>query len=104
MAINAPIQGTAADMMKIAMIRMDAALREHGLGSRMLLQVHDELLFEAPPSEIEQLTRLASEVMSAALPLTVPVLVEAKVGLNWEEMTPLAVPPVEPVLVAPATA
>jgi DNA polymerase I len=91
MAINAPIQGTAADMMKIAMIRLDRALRERKLGSRMLLQVHDELVFEAPPSEVETLVGLAREVMSTALPLSVPVLVEAKMGQNWEEMTPIPV-------------
>ncbi|MCC6628448.1 MAG: DNA polymerase I [Chloroflexi bacterium] len=94
MAINAPIQGTAADMMKLAMIEMDRALRDENLHSRMLLQVHDELLFEAPISEVERLAAVAARVMSQALPLSVPVLVEAKVGLNWDEMTPLAIPSV----------
>jgi DNA polymerase-1 len=92
MAINAPIQGTAADMMKLAMIGVDRALRAGGFQSRMLLQVHDELLFEVPLSEVERLAAMASAVMSQALPLSVPVEVEAKVGLNWEEMTPLALP------------
>lgn len=89
MAINAPVQGTAADMMKLAMIGVDRALKEEHLASRLLLQVHDELLFEAPEGEVERLAQLARRVMCAALPLSVPVEVEAKVGLNWEEMTPL---------------
>jgi DNA polymerase I-like protein with 3'-5' exonuclease and polymerase domains len=81
-----PIQGTAADGMKIAMVRLDAALRERGLRSRMLLQVHDELVFETDADELETLANLATEVMEAALPLDVPLTVDLKVGANWEEM------------------
>jgi DNA polymerase-1 len=91
MAINAPIQGTAADMMKLAMIGIKDALDAEHLQSRMLLQVHDELLFEAPLSEVERLATVAGRVMCEALPLSVPILAEAKVGLNWDEMTPVAV-------------
>ncbi len=86
MAINMPIQGTAADGMKIAMVRMDALLREHELRSRMLLQVHDELVFETDEDELPALATLAKEVMEAALPLDVPLEVDLKVGDNWEAM------------------
>ncbi len=86
MAINMPIQGTAADGMKIAMVRLDAALRERGLRARMLLQVHDELVFETDADELPTLATLATEVMEAALPLDVPLTVDLKVGENWEEM------------------
>ncbi len=86
MAINMPIQGTAADGMKIAMVRMDAALNERGLRSRMLLQVHDELVFETDEEELPELASLAEEVMESALPLDVPLEVDLKVGQNWEQM------------------
>ncbi|HEX7067680.1 MAG TPA: DNA polymerase I, partial [Candidatus Limnocylindria bacterium] len=86
MAINMPIQGTAADGMKIAMVRVDAALRERGLRSRMLLQVHDELVFETDEEELPVLAELARDLMEAALPLDVPLLVDLKVGSNWEQM------------------
>ncbi|MBA4169223.1 MAG: DNA polymerase I, partial [Chloroflexi bacterium] len=86
MAINMPIQGTAADGMKIAMVRVDAALRERGLRSRMLLQVHDELVFETDESELPELAALVSELMEGALPLDVPLEVDLKVGSNWEGM------------------
>jgi DNA polymerase I len=86
MAINMPIQGTAADGMKIAMVRMDAALRERGLRSRMLLQVHDELVFETDEEELPQLAALATEVMEGALPLDPPLEVALKVGTDWETM------------------
>jgi DNA polymerase-1 len=86
MAINMPIQGTAADGMKIAMVRMDAALTERGLRSRMLLQVHDELVFETDEEELPALASLAKEVMESALPLDVPLEVDLKVGQNWEQM------------------
>jgi DNA polymerase I len=86
MAINMPIQGTAADGMKIAMVRLDAALRERGMRSRMLLQVHDELVFETDEPELPQLASLAQEIMEAALPLDIPLLVDMKVGSNWEQM------------------
>ncbi len=86
MAINMPIQGTAADGMKIAMVRVDAALRDRGLRSRMLLQVHDELVFETDEEELPILAELAEELMKAALPLDVPLEVDLKVGLNWEQM------------------
>jgi DNA polymerase I len=86
MAINMPIQGTAADGMKIAMVRLDAAMRERGLRSRMLLQVHDELVFETDEEELPALAELATQVMEAALPLDPPLEVDLKVGTDWENM------------------
>ncbi len=86
MAINMPIQGTAADGMKIAMVRLDAVMRERAMRSRMLLQVHDELVFETDEEEMSVLAALAKEVMEAALPLDVPLEVDLKVGEDWEEM------------------
>ena len=86
MAINMPIQGTAADGMKIAMVRMDAAIRERGLRSQMLLQVHDELVFETDEEELPVLAALADEVMEGALPLDPPLEVGLKVGTDWETM------------------
>ena len=86
MAINMPIQGTAADGMKIAMVRLDAAIRERALRSQMLLQVHDELIFETDEDELPVLAALARDIMRAALPLDVPLEVDLKVGENWEQM------------------
>jgi DNA polymerase-1 len=90
MAVNMPIQGGAADIMKQAMILVDDALRETGLRSRMLLQVHDELLLEAPMEEIETLVPLLRERMGAAEALKVPLEVDVKIGDNWGDMTPVA--------------
>jgi DNA polymerase I-like protein with 3'-5' exonuclease and polymerase domains len=86
MAINMPIQGTAADGIKIAMVHLAAAMRERGLHSRMLLQVHDELVFETDPEELPVLAELAREVMEGALPLDPALEVDFKVGTNWQEM------------------
>jgi len=85
-AVNTPLQGTAADLIKIAMIRIDAALRERGLKSRMTLQVHDELVFEVPEAEIEAMRTLVREQMEKVHPLTVPLLVEIGVGSNWRDL------------------
>ncbi|ASR49978.1 DNA polymerase I [Paenibacillus kribbensis] len=84
-AMNTPIQGTAADIIKLAMVQMDAALRERGLRSRMLLQVHDELVFEVPPEEIETMKELVPATMEAALKLSVPLKAEVSYGFNWYE-------------------
>ncbi len=89
MAINMPIQGTAADIQKIAMIRVDERLRAGGLRARLLLTVHDELLFETPREEVEPLAALVRETMEGALALSVPLVVDVKVGDDWESMTPL---------------
>jgi DNA polymerase I len=86
MAMNAPVQGTASDMIKIAMVRVHAALRARGLSSRMLLQVHDELLFESPPDEVDAIVALAREIMELALPLDVPIVVDVKTGLDWSQV------------------
>src|SRR5207244_10571792 len=86
MAINAPIQGSSADMIKLAMVRVDAALRARGFRTRMLLQVHDELVFECPPDEVLEVTRLARELMESAMPLGVPVRVDVKVGDDWSQV------------------
>jgi DNA polymerase-1 len=86
MAMNAPVQGTASDMIKIAMVRMQEALRVRALAARMLLQVHDELLFEAPPGEVAEIEHLASEIMANALPLSVPVVVDVKSGSDWSQV------------------
>ncbi len=89
MAINMPIQGTAADIQKIAMIRVAERLAATGSHARLLLSVHDELLFEVPRQDVEPLAAIVRETMEGALPLSVPLVVDVKVGDNWESMTPL---------------
>ena len=84
-AINAPLQGSAADIIKRAMVRMHRALDRSGLEARMLLSVHDELLFEVPKNEIADLSALAKEVMEGAAHLDVPLTVECGAGKNWDE-------------------
>ncbi|NJK82162.1 MAG: hypothetical protein HC876_07815 [Chloroflexaceae bacterium] len=86
-AINAPIQATAADIMKLAMIKMYEALQQHNLATRMLLQVHDELILEVPHAEIETVQQLVREVMENVYQLNVPLQVGVEIGDNWEEMT-----------------
>ncbi len=85
-AVNTPLQGTAADLIKIAMIRIDADLRERGLRSRMLLQVHDELVFEAPEDEVDAMKPLVTERMENVHALKVPLKVEVGVGKNWRDL------------------
>ncbi|HET9345561.1 MAG TPA: DNA polymerase I [Candidatus Limnocylindrales bacterium] len=89
MAINMPIQGTAADIQKIAMIRTADRVAADGLRARLLLTVHDELLFEVPRDEVDRLAAAVRETMEGALPLSVPLVVDVKVGDSWESMTPL---------------
>jgi DNA polymerase I len=85
-AVNTPLQGTAADLIKLAMIRLDEELRARKLKSRMLLQVHDELLFEVPLDEVEAMRELVREKMEDVHPLKVPLLVEVGVGPNWRDV------------------
>ncbi|MGX7091321.1 DNA polymerase I [Hutsoniella sourekii] len=85
-AINSPIQGTAADIIKIAMIRLDRAIQEAGLEARLLLQVHDELILEAPDSEMETLSDLVVEIMESAVELQVPIEVEYNQGNTWYDL------------------
>jgi DNA polymerase-1 len=89
MAINMPIQGTAADIQKIAMIRVAERLAATDSRARLLLSVHDELLFEVPRDGVEALAAIVRETMEGALPLSVPLVVDVKVGDDWESMTPL---------------
>ncbi|MEK6683823.1 MAG: DNA polymerase I, partial [Nitrospirota bacterium] len=84
-AINTPIQGSAADLIKLAMIRIARRLKDEGRRSRMLLQIHDELIFEVPEDEIEEITRLVREEMEGAMTLSVPLKVDIGVGANWNE-------------------
>ena len=86
-AVNTPLQGTAADLIKIAMIRIDAAMRERGLSSRMTLQVHDELVFEVPEKEVEWMRLLVREHMEKVHDLAVPLQVEMGVGPNWRDLS-----------------
>jgi DNA polymerase-1 len=85
MALNAPIQGSAADVIKMAMLKIDASLRESGLKSRMLLQVHDELVFEIAPGEREALEKRVREDMGHAVDMNVPLDVSVGVGRTWHE-------------------
>ncbi len=85
-AVNTPLQGTAADLIKVAMIRIDAAVRERELKSRMTLQVHDELVFEVPEKEVETMQSLVREQMEKVHALAVPLLVEMGVGPNWRDL------------------
>jgi DNA polymerase-1 len=87
-AINHPIQGTAADVIKIAMIRLAPRLAEAGLKARLVLQVHDELLLEVPNGEIDRLVPILVDTMEGALALDVPLTVEVKSGPRWDEMKP----------------
>ena len=84
-AVNAPIQGTAADIIKLAMIEVDKRLSESGLRSRMVLQIHDELLFDAYPEELEELKALVVNAMENVISLSVPLTVECSSGKNWLE-------------------
>ena len=84
-ALNTPIQGTAADIIKLAMLHVDRALRERKLQARLVLQVHDELIVECPVEEREQVTQLLTEQMQQVAKLSVPLLAEAKSGASWYE-------------------
>ena len=86
MAINMPIQGTAADIMKLAMIKVQNRLDEEGLQTKMLLQVHDELVFETPKEEMSALKDLVFDEMPAAMDLDVTLKVDAKWGQTWGDM------------------
>ena len=84
-AVNAPIQGTSADIIKIAMINVDKRLAAEGLQSRMVLQIHDELVFDAIPSEVDLLKKIVKEEMENVMKLSVPLTVECNHGNNWLE-------------------
>jgi len=85
-AINAPIQGTAADIIKIAMLQLPKELQKTCLKAQMLLQVHDELMFEVPEDELDETTKLVRHVMENAYQLDIPLSTEAKAGKSWGEM------------------
>jgi DNA polymerase-1 len=89
-AINAPIQGTAADILKIAMVRLPAALQKAGVHSKLLLQVHDELVLECPQAELVETAKVVQNVMESAFPLSIPLLTDARWGSNWGTMKPMA--------------
>jgi DNA polymerase-1 len=84
-AINTPIQGSAADLIKVAMIKVDDALKEKKLESAMLLTVHDELVFEVPPAELDKVTRLIKDIMEGVWKLKVPLKINIAKGHNWDE-------------------
>ena len=84
-AINAPIQGTSADIIKLAMIKTDRRIRQEGLQSRMILQIHDELVFDTTPDEVERLERIVREEMENVIELSIPLTVECNHGHNWLE-------------------
>jgi DNA polymerase-1 len=86
MAINMPVQGTSADIIKIAMVNLHREMEKQNLRSKMTLQVHDELVFEVPPEEIDQMKELVSRIMPQALKLSVPLKIDIKLGKNWAEM------------------
>ena len=86
MAINMPVQGTSADIIKIAMINLEQEMNKHGLSSKMLLQVHDELIFEVPEVELGEMRQLVPRIMSPALEISVPLKVDVKTGTNWGEL------------------
>ena len=84
-AMNAPVQGSAADLIKIAMIRIDEAMKQAGVKSRMILQVHDELIFEVPEDEIDTMKSIITDGMEHAMELKVPLSAECSIGRNWYE-------------------
>jgi DNA polymerase-1 len=84
-AINAPLQGSAADLIKVAMIKVHAWLKKEKLKSKMILQVHDELIFDAHHTEVERLKKEIPKIMAQAIPLDIPIVVETGTGNNWLE-------------------
>jgi DNA polymerase-1 len=84
-AINAPIQGAAADIIKRAMIRLPGALHRAGLSARMLLQVHDELVFEVPVGEVDETRAVVTREMESVAQLDIPLVLDTGIGYNWEE-------------------
>ncbi|GAG26671.1 unnamed protein product, partial [marine sediment metagenome] len=86
MAINMPVQGTSADIIKVAMINLYREINKRRLKSRMLLQVHDELVFEVPEEELEEMCQLVPHLMSTAIEISVPLKVDINTGNNWGEM------------------
>jgi len=87
MAINMPVQGTSADIIKIAMVNLHREMEKRGMKTLITLQVHDELVFEAPPEEMDAMKQLVLEIMPAAVKLVVPLKIDIKVGQNWGEMS-----------------
>lgn len=88
MAINAPVQGSSADIIKVAMINLHREMETNKLDSRMVLQIHDELLFEVPEAELEEMKSLVAKIMPGAVKLRVPLRTDVKLGRNWAEMEP----------------
>jgi DNA polymerase-1 len=84
-AVNTPVQGTAADIIKLAMVAIDREIAARGLAARMILTVHDELLFDVPAAELAEVRALVRDCMEHALPLRVPLKVDMGVGRNWLE-------------------
>jgi DNA polymerase-1 len=84
-AVNTPLQGTAADLIKLAMIRIHLRMREEAPRARLLLQVHDELVLESPPEEVESVRRMVKEEMEGVMKLEVPLLVDTGAGANWRD-------------------
>ena len=89
-AVNSPVQGTAADIIKEAMVKLNEELRIKNLETKMILQVHDELVFEVPEKELKKAVPMVKSVMETAFPLSVPLVVDLKIGKNWGEMKPYA--------------
>jgi DNA polymerase-1 len=87
--VNSPIQGSAADIIKLAMIQLPEALRSAKLKASMLLQVHDELVFEVPTPQLKKTAKVVQAVMQSAYKLKVPLKTDAKAGPNWEQMEPI---------------
>ena len=86
MAINMPVQGTSADIIKVAMINLHREMGQRQLKSKMMLQVHDELIFEVPEGELKLMRQLVPQIMSSAIKLSVPLKVDIKAGNNWGQM------------------
>jgi DNA polymerase-1 len=84
-AINAPMQGTAADLIKLSMVKVQQVLDQEGRGTRMIMQVHDELVFEVPEGEIDWLTTEVPRIMASVAQLKVPLLAEVGMGANWDQ-------------------
>jgi len=85
-AVNTPIQGTASDLIKLAMVKISEQIRNKGLKSKMILQIHDELVFDLPVDEIDTLTMLVKERMEQVRKLDVPIRIDMKKGKNWLDM------------------